>query len=163
MVGRLYNKAKKERELYALREGARALQDRYAFEQKIREAMFVRIGNARARLSAHRMSMRLECDHCVPLFIGSSPVIYGLEWPPFIVLVTVLYRPRVSNRPALGQSICRSDDRVGINSVMPIEIAKCSGLAEMFDAKAAETMAFNRTEPRQCRWMPIQYCDKATV
>jgi hypothetical protein len=43
MVGRLHNKARKEREWYELTRGAREQQDHAATEQRLREVMFARI------------------------------------------------------------------------------------------------------------------------
>lgn len=78
MVGRLYNKAKKKREMYELRAGARERQERYAFEQRIREVMFARmidtpgLGYLRLEcLCGHKVVMQgpsrgdvLRCSKC---------------------------------------------------------------------------------------------------
>jgi hypothetical protein len=43
MIGRLFNKARKEREAYELRRGAREAEDRYQFEQLIRRIVIERM------------------------------------------------------------------------------------------------------------------------
>lgn len=43
MIGRLFNKARKEREAYELRRGAREAEERYQFEQRIRDVAIARM------------------------------------------------------------------------------------------------------------------------
>lgn len=43
MIGRLFNKARKEREAYELGRGAREAEERYRFEQRIREVVIARM------------------------------------------------------------------------------------------------------------------------
>lgn len=43
MIGRLFNKARKEREAYELRQGAREVEERYQFEQRIRKVVVERM------------------------------------------------------------------------------------------------------------------------
>lgn len=43
MIGRLFNKARKEREAYELRRVAREVEERYQFEQKIRKVVVERM------------------------------------------------------------------------------------------------------------------------
>ena len=53
----------------------------------------------------------------------------------------------MTDRAAGRDGLCRRDNGVGINAVVPIELGKRSGLSEMLDTKGARPVASDGTEP----------------
>ena len=66
-------------------------------------------------------------------------------------------RPQMTNGGSGRESLSAGDDRVYVYTVMPVEIRDGAGLAKVLDAERTQTMAFDRTEPGQRRWMSVKY------
>src|SRR3974390_1063479 len=69
----------------------------------------------------------------------------------------------MSDRSSRRDRLRGGDDRVGVDTVVAVELGERSGLAEMFNAERAGTVAGNGAEPGQRRRMPIEHRDDAAM
>src|SRR5260370_21224617 len=67
------------------------------------------------------------------------------------------------DRPAGDDGLRGRHDRIGVDAVVPIEIADRPGLAEMLDPERAHAMAGDAAEPGQRRRMAVEHGDDAAM
>jgi len=71
-------------------------------------------------------------------------------------LVAILrQRFEMPDRPARRQRCGRGDDRIGIDTVVPIELRNRACLSEMLDPEGAHAMAVHGAEPGERRRMAV--------
>ena len=69
----------------------------------------------------------------------------------------------MTDRAARCDGLCRRDDRVGIDAVVPVELGERSGLSEMLDAQRSRPVAGDRANPRLGRGMSVEHRDDAAM
>src|SRR5689334_12819986 len=67
------------------------------------------------------------------------------------------------DRTAGRNRLCRRDDGIGVDAVMPVKLAKRSGLSEVLNTERPYPMAGHRTQPCQRRGMPVEDGDHPAI
>src|SRR5262249_39668054 len=66
-------------------------------------------------------------------------------------------------RPPARQRLRRRDDRLGVDAIVPVEIADRTGLAEMLDPERAHAVTGDGAEPGERRRMTVEHGDDAAM
>src|SRR5271170_3015647 len=69
----------------------------------------------------------------------------------------------MTDRTAGCDGLRRGDDRVRVDTVMPVKIGDRAGLAEMLDTQRPDLVAAHRAKPRQRSRMSVQDADDAAM
>jgi hypothetical protein len=69
----------------------------------------------------------------------------------------------MANRAAGRNCLCRRDDSVGVDAIVPIELGERARLAEMLDAQRARSVSGNSAEPGESHWVAIKHGDNAAM
>src|SRR5262249_4791066 len=62
-----------------------------------------------------------------------------------------------------GDHLCRGNDGIGIDPIVPVEVGDGTRLAEMLDTEWPDAVAVDRAEPCQGRRVAIQHSDNAAI
>lgn len=69
----------------------------------------------------------------------------------------------MTDRRSWRDGLCRREDRVGVDSVVPVQIGERARLTEMLDPERTNAMAVDRAEPRQRRGMTVENSHDAAM
>ena len=69
----------------------------------------------------------------------------------------------MADRAAGRNRLCRRDDGVGVDAIVPIELGERARLAEMLNAQRARSVSGNSAEPAESRWVAIKHGDNAAM